>query len=366
MNPEIIKNESTNSEEVSLKGVILKMQELINYLLSKWLIIISFITFGALLGFVFVYFTKPVYTATTTFVLEEGNKSGALGSLGGLASMAGIDLGGDGGGIFQGDNILELYKSRSMIQKTLLTEVIFKGEKELLVDHYINFNGLKEKWLDEELPLKNIQFQVRKNIDTPTLASKRLMDSLIGTIVVEINKKYLVVSKPDKKLNIIRADVKGTDEFFSKAFNDQIVKNVNDFYIQTRTKKSLDNIIILQQKTDSVMAIMNNSINASAATLDATPNLNPIRQSLRAPVQRYQFSAEINKTILSELVKNLELSKIALRKETPLIQVIDQPILPLDKQKFGYLKGLVLGGFLFGFLSVIFLFLKRILLVVTK
>ena len=37
-----------------------------------------------------------------------------------------------------------------------------------------------------------------------------------------------------------------------KAFNDNIVKNVNDFYIQTKTKIEFQNVQILQHQTDSV------------------------------------------------------------------------------------------------------------------
>ena len=59
--------------------------------------------------------------------------------------------------------------------------------------------------------------------------------------------------------------------------------------------------------------------------------------------------------ILTELVKQNELAKVALRKETPLIQVIDQPILPLKKEKFGKAKGIVLGGILGGFFIVLIL-----------
>ena len=51
----------------------------------------------------------------------------------------------------------------------------------------------------------------------------------------------------------------------------------------------------------------------------------------------------------------LELSKVTLRKETPLIQVIDRPILPLEKDKVSKLKSLILGGFLAGFLTVLYL-----------
>ena len=48
------------------------------------------------------------------------------------------------------------------------------------------------------------------------------------------------------------------------------------------------------------------------------------------------------------------MAKVSLRKETPLLQVIDAPILPLEKEKLGRLKSLVLGGFLAGFYSFVF------------
>ncbi len=60
-------------------------------------------------------------------------------------------------------------------------------------------------------------------------------------------------------------------------------------------------------------------------------------------------------------MKNLELSKITLRKETPLIQVIDQPVFPLEKQSFGKAKGIMIGGILFGFVIIGYLLIARFL-----
>ncbi|MEJ2905637.1 Wzz/FepE/Etk N-terminal domain-containing protein [Pedobacter panaciterrae] len=351
-----INNQSNvSSDEISLKELLLKIREWWQYLLSKWAIILAFGVLGSLLGFTYAYFKKAVYTATTTFVLEDGgsNTAGALGNLGGLASIAGIDIGGSGG-IFQGDNILELYKSRSMIEKTLLTEVQYENRKVPLVDLYVEFNKLKESW-DKSTNLKNIYFK-------KSLKYSRLQDSVLGIIVQSINANILKVSKPDKKLSIIKVEVKSSNEFFSKAFNDEIVKNVNDFYVQTKTRKSLDNISILQQKTDSVRMVMNGAIYKAAEVADATPNLNPTRQTQRiAPVQKSQFNAETNKAILAELVKNLELSKISLRKEAPLIQVVDYPVFPLEKDKFGKLRGIIAGGGIAGFLICLVLIGRRLL-----
>lgn len=342
---------NTADDEISLKDLILKIKEWISYLWSKkWTIIIAGIIGGAL-GLAYSLIKKPIYTATTTFVLESGEKGGGLGAYAGLAAMVGIDLNVGGGGVFQGDNILELYKSRTMIEKALLSKVTIDGKSEVLIDRYVDFNELRKKW-DKKSRTKNVVFNNQPN---------RVKDSLMSDIIgEEINKKVLSVTKPDKKLSIIKVDVKSENEQFSKLFNEKIVQVVNDFYVETKTKKSLDNIAILQHQTDSVKAVMYGAIYQSAAVADATPNLNPTRQVLRTPAVRSQANAEANKAIYSELVKNLELAKITARKDAPLIQVIDQPVYPLEKDKLGKAKGIVLGGIIFGFLSVLTLLSKKV------
>lgn len=353
-------NTNNENDEISLKELVLKFIEWYNYLLSRWLVILTFVIIGAVLGALYASNKKVSYNATTTFVLESGEGSGsALGQYAGFASMAGIDLGGGGGGLFQGDNILELYKSRTMIQKTLLSEVIYNGKKQLLIDRYIEFNNLRKDWKDKP-ELMKVKFD--SNLKSKSGSFTRLQDSILGNIVDDINKRYLIVSKPDKKLSIIKVDVNSSDEFFAKTFNDQIVSNVNDFYVQTKTKKSLANVAILKEKSDSVRAVMNGSIYSAAVVLDVTPNLNMTRQVQRvAPLQRSQFNAETNKAILGELVKNLEMSKMSLLKETPLIQVVDYPIFPLNTTRFGLVKGIVLGGFVAGFLTILVLLISKLL-----
>jgi hypothetical protein len=347
------------NNEISLKAVILKILFWLRYLCSKWLLILGFVILGGMAGFCYAYFSKPVFTASSTFVLEEANPASRLGGLGGLASMVGIDLGGGGGGLFQGDNIIELYRSRSMLKKTLLTRVPSNGKSVLLIDEYIRFNKLREKWEDNPR-LKNIHF----NVATGKPLS-RLQDSVLRKVIQKINKDNLAIFKPDKRLGIISVEVRAEDEFFAKAFDDQIVKNVNNFYIQTKTKRSLQNVQLLQQKTDSVRSVINGAIYSAAAASEATPNLNPTRLTQRdVPVQRSQFSAESNKAFLVELVKNLELSRISLQKETPLIQLIDEPEFPLDVQKPSEIRGMLIGCFLAGAIIVVFLVVRKFFKVV--
>lgn len=83
------------------------------------------------------------------------------------------------------------------------------------------------------------------------------------------------------------------------------------------------------------------------------------RRVLQVPSQRRQVDVQANQAILTELVKNLEVAKVSLRKETPLIQIIDGPVLPLEKERFGRLKGLILGGLIGGLLSVFILAFRK-------
>ncbi|AMQ01374.1 Lipopolysaccharide biosynthesis protein [Pedobacter cryoconitis] len=343
---------NNQADEDSVKEFILNIRELYQYLLSKWVIVSVIVVVGAILGFVYAKYSKPVYTATTVFVLEEGGAGGGLGQYAGIASMVGIDIGGSGGGLFAGDNIIELYKSRSMIQKALLSESTYDNKKELLINRYIGFNNLRESW-NKDPKIQNVRFTVNMKPDL-------VQDSLIGEIVKAIRSNYLNVVKPDKKSSIIKVEVRCKDEAFAKGFSDEIVSTVSKFYIETKTKRSIYNIANLQHQTDSVRSVMNGAIYNAASIIDATPNLNPTRLLLRsAPVQKSQFSSESNKAILTELIKNLEIAKISLRQETPLIQLIDEPVLPLEKNHIGKIKGAVFGAFLFGILVTILLIVRK-------
>ena len=63
---------------------------------------------------------------------------------------------------------------------------------------------------------------------------------------------------------------------------------------------------------------------------------------------------EVLNTMYLEIVKNLEISKMTLLNQTPIINIIDKPILPLEEEKLSKTMAGILGGFLGGFLSFCF------------
>ena len=78
------------------------------------------------------------------------------------------------------------------------------------------------------------------------------------------------------------------------------------------------------------------------------------------PLQKIQIDLQASSAVYQEIVKNLEIAKVAHRNNTPLIQVIDRPILPLEHNRMKWYKALVIGLILGGICMVGFFTLKGI------
>jgi uncharacterized protein involved in exopolysaccharide biosynthesis len=346
---------NTAEDEISLKELILKIKDWYRFLLTKWLVIVAAGIIGGAIGVGYAFTQKATYTASLSFALEDekqggGGLSGALG----LASSLGIDLGGSAGGAFSGANLIELMKSRNIVEKALLNPITVNGKPQSFAQYYLTFNELDKNWSEKPV-FKNIVFDV----DADRSKYTRQQDSLLGKVYSDV-LTMLTVGQKDKKVSIITIDVKSTNEFFCKAFAENLAYEVSSYYIEIKSKKARQNMEILQRQTDSIRSVLNGSIVSVATAVDNTFGLNPAMQVQKTTISKKQFDVQANTAILTQLVTNLEMAKVSLRKETPLIQVIDRPILPLKKEKVGKLKSLILGSFLAGFLTVLVLIFKKL------
>ena len=343
--------EQFDNDEISLKELVLKIKEWYQFLLTKWRLIILAGIIGGLIGFTYAYFQKPTYKAVLTFAMEEEKSGGGgLGGALGLASQFGIDLGSSGGGAFSGANLIELMKSRKLVEKTLLSPIEVDGKAQSLVEYYLAFNEIKKDW-DEKPLLKNVSFPIDADRTKFTLQQ----DSILKNLAAGLIKTDLVISQKDKKVSILSIEMNSTNEQFAKVFCETIAKETSEYYVEIKSKKSKMNVDILQHQADSIRAELNSAITGVAAAADNVFNLNSAMNVRRTPSARRQVDVQANTAILTQLVGNLELAKVTLRKETPLLQIIDRPSFPLEKEKVGKLKSLVLGGFLAGFLTVLYL-----------
>ncbi len=339
----------TQNDEITLKELFEKAKEWFQYLISQWKIIILFGIVGATLGLTYSIIQKPIYKASLSFALEdEASGEGGLGGAVGLASSIGINLGGkSGGGVFSGPNLNEFFKSKKIVENTLMQPVVFEKDTISLVEMYFSINGWRKNWNDNP-KLKSIQF--------PPLTKRkyftRVHDSIMGIVYENLTKNNLLVG-PKKESSFTSIEVKSGNEIFSKAFCEELVKEVSRFYADTKSKKARINMAILVKQRDSIRAELNGGITSVAIANDNTFMLNPAMNVNKTTSAKKQIDVQSNTSILSELIHQTELAKVALRKETPLIQVIDPPIFPLPIEKFSKMKGILLGGFVGGLFSVI-------------
>jgi hypothetical protein len=355
MSENVVMNKPVEDDELPLKEVIFRLKIWFKYILSKWYIVLLAVVIGCVGGWLYSRQQKNTYRAELSFVVEGEGSSGA-GAYAGIASQFGLDIGGGASGAFSGENLLELMKSRSLVEKALLSPVVVDGKTQSLAEYYIGFNRFRESWKNDKV-LSLLSFEPQADRGKFTLKQ----DSVLGSFYKIIIGSNLLIERKDPKSGIMKIKVKSENELFSKLFSESLVNVVSDFYVDTKTKRSAENLAILQQQTDSVRRVLNYAISGVASSVDANPNLNPALQILRAPSQRRNVDVQANQAILTELVKNLEMAKISVRKETPLIQIIDSPILPLDIETADKKQAIMIGGFLCGFFALLFVVLQKVM-----
>jgi hypothetical protein len=352
--------DNQENDDITLLDLMIKLKAWLLYLKSNFKLILYIGIIGGFTGLGVALFTKPIYKANLTFAMEDDKNAGGSGlsSALGLASSIGIDLGSGsvgGGGAFAANNLAELMKSRLIVERVLLSPITIRNKTKSLVEYYIDINELRKKW-QKNIQLQNIYFDLNSNRKNYTLQQDSILKEIYKNL---IKKENLSITQKDKKVTILTIEVSSENELFSKLFCEYLAKETSEFYIQSKSKKARINVDVLQRQVDSVKNELNLAISSVASEVDNVYNLNPAFNIKGANSKKRQIDVQANTAILTNLVVQLELAKINLRKETPLIQLIDKPILPLDKDKYGKIVSILIGGLMAMFLCVSFITISK-------
>lgn len=337
--------------EFSIKKLLADRLHDVRYVLSFKKTIAIICILGALAGVLAAWLRTPTYTARLTFVIDDSKSSGG----GGLSALAGtfginMDVLSGGNGVLAGDNVLELVKSRKLIKATLLTAY---DSTQTLADRYAAVNKLNKKWLKYSPDGKITRFPIGG------INNNRLQDSLLHEMSILILSGDFGIAKPDKKLGFFEVNTTMKDEKLALLFCTRIIKQATDFFINTKTKRLRSNISRLQMRADSIGAILNRRTYSLSSANQSLLDINPAYTSPTANVEIKERDKIVLSTIFSETVKNLESSKSMLAQETPTVQIVDEPELPLKKNRLKYSIAII-GGIIIGFiLAVIYILLTR-------
>jgi hypothetical protein len=334
-------------EEISLVDIFIKFKKLLKIIKSYYKFLLLSIFIGIVIG-LFLFKNQEIkYKAEINFVLEDGQTN----NTGGLASQLGINIGGQKSNLFSGETFFAFMKSRFLLEKTLLTPIKLNGDEISLIEFYRKEIPIKNK---NKMPKDVLSFVYQPYQEKTKLSLNQIQ--FLNSVQSDISNNFLEIKPKDKKSSILTISVISPSEKFSKIFCDKIAEVVSNFYIEIANKKARINLEILEKQTDSIRIQLEKSLNDAAYASDRIYNLNPSKLINKVSSSKKQIDVQANTAILSQLIANLESARVSVRKETPLIQIIDSPTYPLDPIKNRLIKYLFIS-FVVSIISMIIIIL---------
>ena len=325
----------------------LNWSTVLNFLLKKWYALLLAILVGGGVGYWIASVAKVKYSAVFTFVLSTDSRNN---NLAGIASQLGFDAVTSGpDNIFSGDNIIELFKSKKLIAESLQS-VIDSSTNQTLLEYVAEHQFGKAYQALGPFKGEPSKFPLKQKL-------------LYRRIVAYASQSFTVFRK-DKKLVIYTISSTNTDPNIAYYVSKFMLGETAQYFIETKTEIAAMSVKLLRHEADSIASILSNTFNATAANNDRTFNLNPSVTIQRSGSMFNQAKVMAYSAAYTEVMRNLEVAKINLQKESPLYRIIDEPELPLmpdprSKTKFVVLVGGLSLILMILSLTVFFIFFRK-------
>lgn len=333
-------------EQISLKEFILLIKRYYRSLVKHWLYILIAVVF---LGSVFAIYAKMEgvkYKAELTFMLNEDGGS-SLNSL--TSGLLGRFVG--GGGKYNLEKILNLSRSRHIIEKALFRKGVVNHKEDFLANHFINFYSLNMKTKEDSLD--GFFFTSDTII---TIKESRMMNKLYELIAGE---KGLFSASTNEKSGIMTMELLCKSEDLAVCFINTTFTILSDYYINKSIEKETISYNLLKEKADYLKGRMNQQLDQSLIYQDKT--LGSWQGTSTLPYLKHSRDTRISTEMYGEILKNLEIADFTLKTKTPFIQKIDSPRKPLEAVKSSMIKYCIVGGFLGFFLSFLYLLIRKVI-----
>jgi hypothetical protein len=348
-------NVDTTDNELSLKEIIVTGQEYLQELLHNWkLIILISIPLIFYMGYKAMT-TDPTYSAELTFMVNEDD-GGGLGAVGGLLGQFGLG-GGGGGGKYNIDKMLELSRSRKIMEQVLFEKREVEGKMDYLANHMLRIYELREKWAKDNPDLADFSFR-HSEVETFDMSERRIMKILYRMIVGNESPGGLLTTSYGKKSGIINMACVTESEDFSILITDITFEKLSDFYVLKTIEKQKKTHELIEAKVDSVENLLHTKEYALASFKDTHHGLWTSKNNLKE--KQLMRDVEILNILYGETLRNLEIADFSLKSKTPFVQLIDTPISPLKKNKQSLLFDLIVGGILGGILGACIVIARKL------
>jgi uncharacterized protein involved in exopolysaccharide biosynthesis len=319
-----------------------------------------------LLGLFIAIFSAKEYTASCVMVpqsAESGNKLD--GSLGGLAAMAGINLGSIGASDIPTSLYPKIIRSIPFQKELMNTSLTIEKQENdvMLMDYYLKIKkpGLLHFIKKYTIGLPRLLIRLLKGntvrehepantekILTVTIDEKKIIDILSSKIKLEVNDKDGYIS-----LSATMPEAKAAAQLARKA-QELLQEAITKFKIQ----KAEEQLLFIEERYAEKQKEAENAQKRLAQFLDRNKNMT----TAIAKTERERLNAEYSLVygVYSELAKQLETQKIKVKEDTPVFTVIQPVSIPIERSKPRRAMILVIWTVLGGILGVGLVFGKKL------
>lgn len=338
---------SNPEDEIDLRDIILPLWKARKQILTTAII---FAIFGGIIGFL----TPATYTASSTFLPQTAQAGGGLsGSLGGLASLAGINLsaGAGAGGEIPPSMYATVLGSQPFRMRILDSKIVLDGDSVSYRDYLTNQPATVMGTISEYtigLPGKVIGAMSSKEESSAVLATEGLQPLSDEEFKLQNAVAGKVSISNDKKEGIVSITVVEGDPLVAAQVAQVTEQILQDWIIEYKIKNAKAQYDFIEKQFESKQKEFFSIQEQLANYTDR--NQNVLAASYLTRLDRLQAEFDLVNTVYSELAKQKEQAAIQLSKDTPTFSVLDPVKVP--KEKTGPKKSLyILGAFFIGFVG---------------
>lgn len=342
------RKEYYQDDEITLKELILKIQEYAKEVMKNWWVVGLFCLVTTSY-FMYKHFTHvPEYKAELRFVVE--GQGGVGGGLGGLLGSFGIKKGGS----VNPYKILEVGKSSKIFEEVIFSEY---NQDSTIADKILAEYDLVEKWAENNPEYEGFKFSTALSFSK---LERKIIKKLSKINWGDSKSKIepLTSFNLDEEKGIYTIESKTTDENLSLVMAKDFYDRIKLFFEEEVFKNQKQSADILSAKADSINNVRKSKIYQLARFDDSNRgSINSESSSKKAVL-----SQEIQALGLaySELIKNYEMTDVNLKDLQPLFMKIEVPYAPISPTQSSLLRNLLYGILLGGFLSVLFLISRKV------
>lgn len=301
------------NDQFSVKYYVARILLVIPYVKNNY----KYLLLGAILGSIvglgvdtYKYYDKN-YDVEIVFTIEN-----AGGETPNLGSFFNFSTSNESSNIFSSGNFEELVKMPFIYKKALLTPVYFNNKKDLFINYFIKYAD------DYYRNLKDKHYKLNANIDSLNSEEDNILN-----IATDYFIKRTAFAKENDKSSFRKVKVSTNNDTLSYLWANTILNTFSNIYIQNKTKKSSNLVRILEKRTDSLKNALYYTQGRLASFADQNQQI--VFQSAKITAERLQLNSNQIQGLYAEAVRNLDSYKFSLAKETPLLNIIHKPKLPL-------------------------------------